>query len=387
MDRLLKLKKPITEYLKAHPNNTRKLSTNEWLITREVCSLLDPVAEVTTRIQGTEGTFLSQAILLMTELLAVLEDNSQEIRSGKQANDGTPMMEDTEVDELTAETQTTRTVLIDTMAKKELGSVSISVEGIALLLDPRYKHCSDEVCRNGGAALKLACMGEINAGIADFFVSTTKPVSVLKSPRCEVDDGSRTPAPAAKKVRLSRLHQRRVDRLQAASRGGHSPGNEGGRADAQPKDLLREELAAYVAERPEVEDDNFSLLRYWARRAIPTVTTDTKEVVLPAKSPHLALVARLFHAIGATSCQAEMSFSGLSLLIGDLRTTMSATKVEQMMFLRLNQENIPEVRTFMTITRTSAAIARKQQELAAETKKAVEEMQTAAAGQTLEIFS
>ena len=59
--------------------------------------------------------------------------------------------------------------------------------------------------------------------------------------------------------------------------------------------------------------------------------------------PHLALLARLYHGVEATSCQAERKFSALlALLIGNMRSSMGAFKVEQMMFLRLNQRCIPE---------------------------------------------
>ena len=59
--------------------------------------------------------------------------------------------------------------------------------------------------------------------------------------------------------------------------------------------------------------------------------------------PHLALLARLYHGVVATSCQAERNFSALALLIGNMRSSMGAFKVEQMMFLRLNQRCIPEI--------------------------------------------
>ena len=35
--------------------------------------------------------------------------------------------------------------------------------------------------------------------------------------------------------------------------------------------------------------------------------------------PHLALIARLYYGVEATSCQAERNFSALALLIGNMR--------------------------------------------------------------------
>ena len=65
----------------------------------------------------------------------------------------------------------------------------------------------------------------------------------------------------------------------------------------------------------------------------------------PPDLPHLALVARLYHGVEATSCQAERNFSSLSFLIGTLRASMSPFKVEQMMFLKLNQGCVQKYNT------------------------------------------
>ena len=43
------------------------------------------------------------------------------------------------------------------------------------------------------------------------------------------------------------------------------------------------------------------------------------------------------------SCQAERNFLARAHLIGDLRSNMLASKVERMMFIRLNRHLIDEV--------------------------------------------
>ncbi|CAM9493242.1 unnamed protein product, partial [Ascophyllum nodosum] len=62
--------------------------------------------------------------------------------------------------------------------------------------------------------------------------------------------------------------------------------------------------------------------------------------------PHLAILARFYHGVEATNCQAERNFSALALLIGNMRSSMGAFEVEQMMFLRLNQRYIPEIAAY-----------------------------------------
>ena len=60
--------------------------------------------------------------------------------------------------------------------------------------------------------------------------------------------------------------------------------------------------------------------------------------------PYLVFIARLYHGIEATICQAERFFSALGHLIGDLRSRMLASKVERKVFIRLNRHSIGEVR-------------------------------------------
>ena len=67
----------------------------------------------------------------------------------------------------------------------------------------------------------------------------------------------------------------------------------------------------------------------------------TDELVVPPHLPHLALLARLYHGVEATSCQAERNVSSLSVVIGTLRASMSPFKVERMIFLKLDQGCLP----------------------------------------------
>ena len=52
----------------------------------------------------------------------------------------------------------------------------------------------------------------------------------------------------------------------------------------------------------------------------------------------------MYHGVEATSCQAERNFSPLAHLIGDLYSNMLASKVERMVFIRLNRHMVDEVR-------------------------------------------
>ncbi|CAN0540995.1 unnamed protein product, partial [Scytosiphon promiscuus] len=60
----------------------------------------------------------------------------------------------------------------------------------------------------------------------------------------------------------------------------------------------------------------------------------TGKVTSPAEMPYRAFLARWYHEVEGTSCQAERKFSELAHLIGDLRSNLFAGKVERMMFVR-----------------------------------------------------
>ena len=94
--------------------------------------------------------------------------------------------------------------------------------------------------------------------------------------------------------------------------------------------------------------------------------------------PHLALLARLYHGVKATSCQSERNFSALSFVIAHLRSSMAPFKVEQMMFVRLNQDYIPEFRRYK-------AVVGSQKERMKKCGREVQSMQLKTAGETIEI--
>ena len=144
------------------------------------------------------------------------------------------------------------------------------------------------------------------------------------------------------------MEQRRANRLAAAGSAG-AAGDEaesGSGPSITHKVRVLQELTRYVAEGLELEEDGFSLQGFWWRRGSPKLSQATGGVIEEAAMPHLALVARLYYGVEATSCQAERNFSALALLIGNMRSSMGAFKMEQMMFFRLNQRCIPKIAAY-----------------------------------------
>ena len=93
--------------------------------------------------------------------------------------------------------------------------------------------------------------------------------------------------------------------------------------------MISRELLVYLAEPDQIDVDGFNLLGFWSRRRTDSACPTTGTVTAPAEMPYLAFSPRLYHGVEATSCQAERNFSALANLIGDLRSSMLASKVER----------------------------------------------------------
>ena len=100
----------------------------------------------------------------------------------------------------------------------------------------------------------------------------------------------------------------------------------------------------YLAGQDQLDMDAFNLMGFWNRRGTDSVCPTTSTVTSPAEMPYLSFIARTNHGTEATSCQTERKVSTLAHPIGDLRSRMLASKVERMMFIRLNRHLIDEVR-------------------------------------------
>ena len=370
MDRLLVLKKLISEYFRQQPQNARKLTSHEWTVTNEVCSLLDDVSEATIRMQGAGDTHVSQAMFILTEVNAMLKEESHPIRVPNATflpppPDGIPR-ESTQLAELTLEAQDMREVLLEMMEDRGMGKVSLKVERLSALLDPRRKALGADQLVNGSAALwtrgrRRGLEGKVIAEFADAQTQLSGPVP---APVLDVEPAESAP----KTKRLSRLEEWRETRVRAAAGGeGDSGRAEPQAAVAGRRVLIGREVLVYLAEQDQLDEDPFNLLGFGNRRGTDSVCPTTSTVTSPAEMSYLAFIARLYHGIELTSCQVERKFSALAHLIGDLRSRMLASKVERMMFIRLNRHNlIDEVRELdATVAQARARVAKSAQKYVA----------------------
>ena len=112
-----------------------------------------------------------------------------------------------------------------------------------------------------------------------------------------------------------------------AAGGGDSGSTEPQAAVTGRRVLIGREVLVYLAEQGQLDVDVFNLLGFRNRWGTDSVCPTTSTVTSLAEMLYLAFIARLYHGIEATSCQAERIFSALAHLIGDLRCRMLASKV------------------------------------------------------------
>ena len=75
---------------------------------------------------------------------------------------------------------------------------------------------------------------------------------------------------------------------------------------------LQQELTNYQGQNVEADVCDFSLPEFWHGKSEPTLAQGTGELVARPDLPHFALLARLYHGVEATCCQAERNFYSLS---------------------------------------------------------------------------
>ena len=179
VDRLLALKKPISEYFWHHPQNAPKLTSHEWTVTNEVCSLLDDVSEATIRMQRAGDTHVNQTMFSMTEVIAMLKEESHPIWVPNAivlppSPDGIPT-ESTQVVELTLEAQDVLEVLLEVKEDKGVGRSEAkgawrrpARERLCGLQDPYRRRLEGGDCRVCGctdAAVRTCAGASVGRGV------------------------------------------------------------------------------------------------------------------------------------------------------------------------------------------------------------------------------
>ena len=142
-------------------------------------SLLDDVTEATIRMQGAGDTHVRQVMFIMTEVIAMLKEESHPIRvpnaTALPPPPGGIPTESTQVAELTLEAEDVREVLLEVMEDKDVGKASLKVERLCTLLDPGRKALSANQLGNGSAALWTRAEEDLKGVIFELADAQTQP--------------------------------------------------------------------------------------------------------------------------------------------------------------------------------------------------------------------
>ena len=136
----------------------------------------------------------------------------------------------------------------------------------------------------------------------------------------EVAEAPAAPAPeVSRQEKIRRANSAKIARTETASSAVRETREDG----------ALQEYGEYM-KKVALKDDHpaFTALDYWQPRAVDGLDR-SGNVVVPARWPHVGLVARLHLGVDATSCQAESNFSAFKLIVKNLRGKSSACKVEK----------------------------------------------------------
>ncbi|CAM9848077.1 unnamed protein product [Ectocarpus sp. 6 AP-2014] len=288
------------------------------------------------------------------------------------------------VAELTPEAQALLEAVAEGMEESGLGRAREDTEAVSMLLDPRFKQCCASTCVDGGSALKLRALKAISSQLRKF----RDPASEAGGGQGGAGDGGGGAAAARQEpgaaaaaaagggAAVSRLDKmRQAQKMEAAAAGatgaaggllapppgengtgGAGGGGDGGGFPGEVDNRLSEDARAELEEYLlEPASKRHELLSYWRLHGTDTLDSGTGEVVLAARWPHLALVARLYAGIDSTSREGERHFGGgsgggaeLGAAVRSLqRGGMPPWRIEQMLLVRLNRHVVPEVVDFL----------------------------------------
>ena len=120
MERLHQLKEPVVEYFRRNSNDKRRLTSHDWNVTNQVCSILDPIAEVNNKVQEAEDTYISQATFLMKELMEIATSECLQIRVPDKSGMDPVLNEQVNKSELFPEVETPVEVYREVMGEKDV---------------------------------------------------------------------------------------------------------------------------------------------------------------------------------------------------------------------------------------------------------------------------
>ena len=370
LEKLITLRNPISEYLFLHPDMAHLgLSPEEWLILTEVCGVLELFKYVDTAMDGggSGDGCIGRSVFLCNTLLELLRDGTTNIINHCGVSGACAVHKP--IADLHSTTTKFIGVAVDELKQRNIHVPGLEVELLAMFLDPRYKSLDGDACGGEDHAERLAvALVKLRGGLRDSHTALPPPPPAAAGRAVEPPSSTTTTTPAkrlAEEVEedpFAEYSRKRKKRAAAAAAAAAAFRTVGSRFD--------KEVAQYKA-LPEMTASKFHLHSFWDEAAKPRLDANGN-VVEVARFPMLAMLARVFHSAettsfrsdGGTSCfqsengatssqpgryptsyRCERDLSEVVRGMGSLRKSMRRDSIEMMMFLKLNQRFIPEVRS------------------------------------------
>lgn len=277
----------------------------------------------------------------------------------------------TRVENLTPEAQALLGAVAEDMEESGLGRAREDTEAAAMLLDPRFKQCCASTCVDGGNALKLRALTAVSSQLRKFR-GPAEAAGVGAGAGAGGGNGAAPPAQqqegggTAVVSRLEKMRQaQKMEAVAAVTPGGLRAGGGGAaaaaagtgaanyNADGQGHRVAEDALAELGEYMLEPAGKRHELLPYWKLNGTDTRDSGTGLVVLAARWPHLALLARLHAGVDSTSRQGERHFGGgtdIGAAVSLLEWSgMPPWRIEEMLLVRLNRHLVPDVSDFRRV--------------------------------------
>lgn len=277
------------------------------------------------------------------------------------------------VENLTQEAQALLGAVAQDMEKSGLGRAREDTEAAAMLLDPRFKQCCASTCVDGGNALKLRALTAVSDQLRKFkdpaeagAAGTGNGAAPSAQQQGGGGGGGGGSGSVAVVSRLEKMRQaQQMEAVAAATTGGLGGGGGAAGAAAAGAGAGGAYSAAAYDEGNRVAEDALAelgeymlepagkrheLLPYWKLNGTDTKDSGTGLVVLAARWPHLALLARIYAGVDPTSRQGGRHFVGgadIGVAVSLLqRSGMPPWRIEEMLLVRLNRHLVPDVSDF-----------------------------------------
>lgn len=143
----------IAVYLSVHSSDERRLTPCDWVFIGDICSVLDPIADVNIKSQGSKFIYTSQPAFLTDETLKIMGEDKLHIRRPVKVHEDYAISYHMTMVEPEANEQLA-SMFEQVMEEIELYAVWNAVECVSVILYSRRSRTLEKECLNCGDVLR-----------------------------------------------------------------------------------------------------------------------------------------------------------------------------------------------------------------------------------------